>query len=81
MPRRRLVYPPGSVTYNFAHGLRTARRKQGMTQRELAAAAGVSKNTVAAAEGVIVGVSLAVAYQLAQALGVTVSDLTGENDG
>lgn len=79
MPRFREL-PPESVTYKFGKAVRLARVTKGLTQRELARAAGVSKSTVTTCELAVGGTTLSVAYEFAQALGTTISDLTGEND-
>jgi transcriptional regulator with XRE-family HTH domain len=77
MPRRR-TYPPDSVVFRFGRNLAAARTARGITQQQLADAAGCSKSTVVTAEGAAAGVSLVIACAFARVLGLKVSDLAGE---
>jgi transcriptional regulator with XRE-family HTH domain len=62
----------------FGENLRFARRERGITQAHLRAVAGVCHSALSGAENGRYGVSLETALRLAAAVGVTISELTGE---
>lgn len=75
----RCRWSPESVVGMFAKNVRAERKRQGLTQYELAAAAGTAHGTVYGIENALNAPSLPVAFCLARALGCTISDLTGES--
>lgn len=66
------------IVPGFAAALTAAREAAGMSREALAAAAGVSFNTVYAIESERRAPSLRVAVALSEALGVTASELAGQ---
>ena len=59
----------------LAHAIRTARRRRGISQERLAAAAGIHRTYMSAIERGKVNISLEVADRLARAMGIHLSDL------
>ena len=63
------------------NGVRAARTALGMTQAELAAAVGVTRQTVVAVEAGDYAPSVYLALAIAQRLGASVESLFGEQSG
>lgn len=64
---------------DFGDRVRLLREQRGLSQDRLAADAGLHKNYVGAVERGAYNVTLKTAYRLAQALGVPLTDLVGED--
>lgn len=74
-PARRPRGAAGDPSGSVVNGLRAARLRLGLSQQELAARAGVTRQAVSAIEGGQAAPSLGVALRLARALGCRVEDL------
>ena len=68
----------GDILRNFGQTLRTVRQRAGMSQEELAARAGLDRTYVGGAERGERNVSLVNLVRLANALGVSLSELVGQ---
>lgn len=67
-----------ALAQRFGEAVDAARRERGWTFRELAAQAGINRNTAGSVVHCKYGTSLEVAYALARALGVSLDEMTAE---
>ena len=80
MPPRRKKSKPSDIVSRFAGRLRATRLTQGLTQLDLASAAGVSVAYVGRLEAGAASCTIDVLGKLATALAVTVADLLPTTD-
>jgi transcriptional regulator with XRE-family HTH domain len=69
--------PPDEVTRAISRALKTTREKRGLTAAELARRAGVTANAILHVEHAKSAPSLAVVFELVDALGCSWSDVLG----
>lgn len=80
MPARKRKTKPSDVVHRFAGRLRETRLGQGMTQIDLATAAGISLAYVGRLEAGAASCTIDILEKIAKALAVTVADLLPATD-